>query len=74
MSCILHTIGARVTFPKDVGWINESTGASGTIRRGETAIIKDIDRNKHKLTLEIQSTGRRLIVSAALFETGQGYT
>lgn len=43
MACILHTIGANVTFDRGVEWINESTGDKGTIARGEEAIIKSID-------------------------------
>lgn len=70
MSCILHTIGANVTFDRNVNWSNKSTGAKGTVAKGETAVIRSIDKQNHKLVVEIKSTGFRLTVDASLFETG----
>lgn len=71
MSCILHTIGANVTFHKDVSWLNESTGIRGSVSNGEEAIVKSIDKKNHKLTVEIKSTGRRIIVDASVFGPGK---
>lgn len=74
MTCILHTIGANVTFEQGVSWLNESTGARESVVRGETAIVKSIDREKHKLTVEIRSTGKRIIVDASVFGTGMTHS
>lgn len=65
MSCILHTIGSRVSLANDVRLINESTRVASIVKRGEAAIIQSIDRHNHKVTIKVESTGLTLTVDAA---------
>lgn len=64
MSCILHSLGAKVEIDTGSPIMNESTRKSSYTERKMKGTVRHIDKENHKLTIHLPDLNETVIVAA----------